>query len=40
MKPAIVLDIDETSLSNYEGLNAANFSQAGLVPAPSPATTR
>jgi hypothetical protein len=32
VKPAIVLDIDETSLSNYEGLNAANFSQAGLVP--------
>ena len=31
VKPAIVLDIDETSLSNYEGLNAANFSQAGLV---------
>lgn len=31
LKPAIVLDIDETSLSNYEGLNAANFSQAGLV---------
>ncbi len=27
-----MLDIDETSLSNYEGLNAANFSQAGLVP--------
>jgi hypothetical protein len=32
VKPAIVLDIDETSLSNYAGLNAANFSQAGLVP--------
>ncbi len=32
VKPAIVLDIDETSLSNYDGLNAANFSQAGLVP--------
>ena len=32
VKPAIVLDIDETSLSNYEGLNAAGFSQAGLVP--------
>ncbi len=32
VKPAIVLDIDETSLSNYEGLNAANFSQSGLVP--------
>ena len=27
-----MLDIDETSLSNYEGLNASNFSQAGLVP--------
>jgi acid phosphatase len=32
VKPAIVLDIDETSLSNYAGLDAANFSQAGLVP--------
>ena len=31
MKPAIVLDIDETSLSNYEGLNATNFSPTGLV---------
>ena len=31
VKPAIVLDIDETSLSNYEGLNAANFSAAGTV---------
>jgi hypothetical protein len=28
-KPAIVLDIDETSLSNYEGLAASNFSSAG-----------
>ena len=26
-----MLDIDETSLSNYEGLNAANFSAAGTV---------
>jgi hypothetical protein len=32
VKPAIVLDIDETSLSNYTGLNASNFSSAGLVP--------
>ena len=30
-KPAIVLDIDETSLSNYAGLAAANFSSAGVV---------
>lgn len=28
-KPAIVLDIDETSLSNYSGLVATNFSGAG-----------
>jgi hypothetical protein len=28
-KPAIVLDIDETSLSNYSGLAASNFSSAG-----------
>ena len=28
-KPAIVLDIDETSLSNYSGLVASNFSSAG-----------
>jgi acid phosphatase len=28
-KPAIVLDIDETSLSNYDGLNATNFSSVG-----------
>jgi putative acid phosphatase of HAD superfamily subfamily IIIB len=32
VKPAIVLDIDETSLSNYSGLSATNFSAAGLVP--------
>jgi hypothetical protein len=32
VKPAIVLDIDETSLSNYSGLAATNFSAAGLVP--------
>ena len=30
-KPAIVLDIDETSLSNYNGLVSSNFSAAGLV---------
>jgi acid phosphatase len=28
---AIVLDIDETSLSNYQGLVASNFSAAGIV---------
>ena len=32
VRPAIVLDIDETSLSNYAGLNAADFSDSGLVP--------
>jgi hypothetical protein len=32
VKPAVVLDIDETSLSNFEGLNASNFSAAGVVP--------
>jgi hypothetical protein len=32
VKPAIVLDIDETSLSNYSGLAATGFSAAGLVP--------
>ena len=32
VKPAIVLDIDETSLSNYAGLDAASFSSAGVVP--------
>jgi hypothetical protein len=32
VKPAIVLDIDETSLSNYAGLAATDFSVAGLVP--------
>jgi hypothetical protein len=31
VKPAIVLDIDETSLSNYAGLSATGFSAAGLV---------
>ena len=30
-KPAIVLDIDETSLSNYDGLQASGFSSAGTV---------
>ena len=30
-KFAIVLDIDETSLSNYQGLVASNFSAAGIV---------
>ena len=30
-KPAIVLDIDETSLSNYSGLVASGFSSAGTV---------
>jgi acid phosphatase len=29
-KPALVLDIDETSLSNYAALTAANFSAGGL----------
>ncbi|HWI72108.1 MAG TPA: HAD family acid phosphatase [Baekduia sp.] len=29
VKPAIVLDIDETSLSNYDGLAATNFSSIG-----------
>lgn len=37
---AIVLDIDETSLSNYQGLLASNFTAAGLVgPAVSGAGT-
>jgi acid phosphatase len=31
-KPAIVLDIDETSLSNYDFLLATNFTALGLVP--------
>ncbi len=30
-KPAIVLDIDETSLSNYSSLATANFTSAGLL---------
>ena len=30
-KPAIVLDIDETSLSNYDPLAAAGFNSVGLV---------
>jgi HAD superfamily, subfamily IIIB (Acid phosphatase) len=32
VRPAIVLDIDETSLSNYAGLDAADFSATGTVP--------
>jgi hypothetical protein len=32
VRPAIVLDIDETSLSNYAGLAASDFSAAGVVP--------
>jgi hypothetical protein len=31
LKPAIVLDIDETSLSNYSGLSATGFTQVGNV---------
>jgi hypothetical protein len=31
LKPAIVLDIDETSLSNYTGLLASGFTQVGNV---------
>lgn len=31
VKPAIVFDIDETSLSNYAGLEAADFSAGGSV---------
>jgi hypothetical protein len=30
-KPAIVIDIDETALSNYQSLQAAGFSAGGLV---------
>jgi hypothetical protein len=32
IEPAIVLDIDETSLSNYAGLEETDFGSAGLVP--------
>jgi hypothetical protein len=32
-KPAVVLDIDETSLSNLSGLQASGYSEAGLLPA-------
>jgi hypothetical protein len=46
-KPAMVLDIDETSLSNYTGLAASNFSAAGTAlqaatgtGAPIPATVK
>jgi hypothetical protein len=37
-KPAIVLDIDETSLSNYTGLVATGFTQVGNVINPVTAT--
>jgi HAD superfamily, subfamily IIIB (Acid phosphatase) len=37
-KPAIVLDIDETSLSNYTGLLASGFTQVGNVINPVTAT--
>jgi predicted secreted acid phosphatase len=37
-KPAIVLDIDETSLSNYTGLLATGFTQVGNVINPVTAT--
>jgi hypothetical protein len=32
-KPAVVLDIDETSLSNLSGLQASDYTEAGLLPA-------
>ncbi len=32
-KPAVVLDIDETSLSNLSGLQASGYTTAGLLPA-------
>jgi hypothetical protein len=32
-KPAIVLDIDETSLSNLQGLQSTGYTEAGLLPA-------
>jgi len=38
VRPAIVLDIDETSLSNYTGLAAAGFTQVGNVINPVTAT--
>jgi hypothetical protein len=38
LKPAIVLDIDETSLSNYAGLSATGFTQVGNVINPVTAT--
>jgi hypothetical protein len=38
-KPAMVLDIDETSLSNYAGLDATNFTGAGLVPGAATGTS-
>jgi predicted secreted acid phosphatase len=36
--PAVVLDIDETSLSNYNGLSATGFTQVGNVINPASAT--
>jgi hypothetical protein len=38
LRPAIVLDIDETSLSNYTGLSATGFTQVGNVINPVTAT--
>jgi HAD superfamily, subfamily IIIB (Acid phosphatase) len=38
LRPAIVLDIDETSLSNYTGLAATGFTQVGNVINPVTAT--
>jgi predicted secreted acid phosphatase len=38
LRPAIVLDIDETSLSNYAGLSATGFTQIGNVINPLTAT--
>jgi hypothetical protein len=38
LRPAIVLDIDETSLSNYTGLVASGFTQVGNVINPVTAT--
>lgn len=32
VKPAIVFDIDETSLSSYDNLNAVDFAATGLAP--------
>jgi predicted secreted acid phosphatase len=38
LRPAIVLDIDETSLSNYQGLSATGFTEVGNVINPVTAT--